>query len=69
MSEHDSREIQLQVHERLHARTGGVYTHSHLCHSFSLEDVVWETLALLGEWEMIKLEDRNLSAWVGRERE
>lgn len=34
------------------------------CHSYNLNTIVWETLMLLGEWEVLELEPKNLAARV-----
>lgn len=65
MSEHGSREIQREVHSRLHLRDGTAGAHPPLtCHSYNLNTIVWETLMLLGEWEVLELEPKNLAARV-----
>jgi hypothetical protein len=61
----DSRDIQKKVHDRLHAKHDGRVTRGHesfTCHSFPLDTVVWETLALLGEWDLISMEAKNEAA-------
>lgn len=67
----DSREIQQAVHQRLHLRDGTAGAHPPLaCHSYNLNTVIWETLALLQEWGFVELEAKNLPAQVFlRERE
>jgi hypothetical protein len=53
----NSNHIKAAVHERLHAKDSTGHGSTGPCHSYSLDQVVWETLALLGEWELIQLED------------
>lgn len=49
----DSRDVQRAVNERLRERRGSEPADWQP----SVDVVVWETLALLGEWELIELGD------------
>jgi hypothetical protein len=55
--------VSARVHERLHGRDGTSAVHSvGGCWSYSLDTVVWETLALIGEWDLIIVEPQNDAA-------
>lgn len=51
-------DLRRQVHARLHAKDSSGATHGGIsrgCHSYDLDTIVWETLALLGEWDLLAL--------------
>jgi hypothetical protein len=52
-----AKDFQEEVHNRLHAKdeTNADHLPCDLCHSYTINTVVWETLAVLGEWEFIDL--------------
>lgn len=64
----DSREIQAIVHLRLHANSDGREpTHnSGACHSFPAATVVWETLKVLKDKELIELDPLTLDKRTAR---
>jgi hypothetical protein len=50
---HDSREVQEEVRQRLDEQ--GVRLSAGSYRQF-VDNIVWETLAVLGEWELIQLD-------------
>lgn len=57
MAQHEVSEVQAVVHERLHAKDSTSTKHyaGAGCCCYTLDQVVWETLALLGEWEIVEM--------------
>lgn len=63
-SEVTNLDLAVEVHLRLHRRdtTNPAHNPPDLCNSYTLDTIVWETLAVMGDWDFVALEPKTEEA-------